>query len=368
MNQKDNLLGVLETLFKWSKSILYICAIALVGSVIISLMLTTYYQSTTIFFAASPDVAKPEQIFGTSTKDMEYYGNENDIDRILTIAESNELINFLIDKFSLYEHYDIDSTQLKAPDKVKKAFLKLYNIKKSKRDAIEISVEDEDPKLAAAIANTAREKINEIASRLIKASQSKLINTFDNNLKSREQQLNEMSDSLMRIRRQYGIYNTETQSESLASLSLKVNSKLAGTKARLQALKSNSSSVYRDTIMLLQASVTGLEKQTKDIDLSLEKFNNGMAKVDVLNRQHKESSLQLSEDKERYKQLKAAYNSEVSAIILVEKADIPVVKSRPMRSLIVIASVMIAFLFAVIGVLLLDTYKDVNWKKIINAK
>ena len=93
-----------------------------------------------------------------------------------------------------------------------------------------------------------------------------------------------------------------------------------------------------------------------------------MAKVDVLNRQHVEASIQLSEDKERYKQIQAAYNSDVSAIILVEKAQVPVVKSRPVRSLIVIGAVLIAFLFAVIGVLLLDNYKDVDWKKIVHAK
>ncbi|MFK7933005.1 MAG: hypothetical protein AB8G22_05805 [Saprospiraceae bacterium] len=367
MNQKDNLLGVLETLFKWSKSIMWVCGIALIGSIVISLFLTTYYQATTVFFAASPDVAKPEQIFGTSTKDMDYYGNENDIDRILTISESNELLEFLIQKFNLYEHYDIDSTHVKAPDKVKKALLKLYEVEKTKRDAINVSVEDEDPELAANMANTAREKIDEIARRMIKASQQKLINTIDNNLKTKEEQLNVIGDSLMTARQRYNIYNTDSQSEALAQLTISTRSKLTATRARLASLEKNKS-VRRDTIAYIQAAVIGLEQQAADLELNLKQFNSGMAKVDVLNRQHVEASVQMSEDQERFKQIQAAYNSEVSAVILVEKAQVPVVKSRPMRSLIVIGAVMIAFLFSVIGVLLLDSYKDVDWKKIVNAK
>ena len=48
--------------------------------------------------------------------------------------------------------------------------------------------------------------------------------------------------------------------------------------------------------------------------------------------------------------------------------DYPVIKSRPKRSIIVLATVAIAFLFSLIGALLFDTYKDVNWKDIYHAK
>ena len=161
----DNLLGVLKTLFKWKKQIFLVCLIAGIGSVIISLLLPVYFQATTVFLAASPDQAKPELIFGSGTLEGEYYGNENDIDRILTIAESSELFDFLIDTFNLYQHYKIDSTANRAPYRVKKKLAKLYDVAKTKRDAIELSVEDQDKELAAAIANTARRKINEILQR-----------------------------------------------------------------------------------------------------------------------------------------------------------------------------------------------------------
>jgi hypothetical protein len=40
------------------------------------------------------------------------------------------------------------------------------------------------------------------------------------------------------------------------------------------------------------------------------------------------------------------------------------VKERPKRSIIIFSAILIALIFSVIGVLLADNYKDVNWKEI----
>ncbi|MEL6862808.1 MAG: hypothetical protein AAFP19_00245, partial [Bacteroidota bacterium] len=72
MDHKENLLGVLSTIFRWKKPIIYICGIAAVGSVLISLLLSNYYESTTLFYAASPDLAKPPAV-GDEIKEKDYY-------------------------------------------------------------------------------------------------------------------------------------------------------------------------------------------------------------------------------------------------------------------------------------------------------
>ena len=84
------------------------------GSIIIVLLLPVYYQSSTIFLAASPDILTDRGLFGTATRDPQQFGNNNDNDRFLTIAESDELASYLINKFDLYQHYDIDSSGSKS--------------------------------------------------------------------------------------------------------------------------------------------------------------------------------------------------------------------------------------------------------------
>ena len=367
MDKKDNLLGVLETIFKWKKPILYTCAVAAMGSIIISLLLSVYYQATTIFFAASSDIAKPEHIAGTSTKDTDFYGNANDIDRVLTFAESNELADYLVRKFNLYEHYDIDSTATKAKARIRKAFRGLYDVKKTKRDAIELSVEDEDPEQSAAMANEARNKIDEIGRRAVKENLAYRISSFVEDLKEKEQQLAILGDTLQRLRDQFGIYSTISQSEALASLSLSAEATLTRTSSRLEALKTNNR-IPRDTILMLEARVKGMRDEVDSLDKKILRFNQGMVKINALKEQYTEASEQLGLDKERLKQLQAAYNAKLSTLILVEKAAVPDIKSRPIRSLIVIGTVFLAFVLSIIAILFLDAYKEVDWKKIVNAK
>ena len=123
MEKKDNLLSVLEIIFRWKKQIIIVCAIAGIGAVVISLFMDNYYESFTNFYAASPDLALPEPV-GTEATDRDYYGEPEDIDRVLTIAESSEIANYLINKYNLYEHYESDTTHRLAQFKVTKAFKK----------------------------------------------------------------------------------------------------------------------------------------------------------------------------------------------------------------------------------------------------
>ncbi len=366
MEQKDNLLGVLSTLFKWKKQIIYVCIIAAVGSVIISLFLDNYYESYTTFYAASPDQALPEPV-GIESGDRKYYGEPEDIDRVLSIAESNEIATYLITKYNLYEHYDIDTTHRLAPHKVNKAFRTHYNVKKTKYDAIEISVEDKDPILATQMVNDARQKVEQIAQNLIKNTMEIKINTYKQAIIDKNNELEVIGDTLIAVRNRYGVYNTITQSEGLSNYITKVESSLSREYAR-RGILANNSSINRDTIAMIDAMIGGMEKQLIALQDLMFNFNQGVSKVEVLEQIHEEARDQMSLDKERLKQLEAIKNSHINTIFIVEVGEVPLYKSRPVRSIICIAAVFIAFVLSVIAILILDVYKDVKWRELINAK
>jgi Chain length determinant protein len=365
MEQKDNLLGVLSTLFKWKKQIIYVCVIAAVGSVVISLLLDDYYESSTIFYAASPDQALPEPV-GIEAGDRKYYGEPEDIDRILSIAESKEIASFLINKYNLYEHYEIDTTHRLAQHKVNKAFRTHYNVKKTKYDAIEISVEDKDPILATQMVNDARQKVEQIAQGLIKNTMEIKIKTYKQAIVDKAIELEVIGDTLIAVRDRYGVYNTITQSEGLANYITKTESTLAREYARRGILANKS--IHKDTIAMIDAMIGGMEKQLISLHKLMDKFNQGVSKVEVLEQIHQEARDQISLDKERLKQLEALKNSHINTVFIIEVGEITLYKSRPVRSIICIASVFIAFVLSVIAILILDVYKDVKWRELINAK
>ena len=65
-------------------------------------------------------------LFSQSTGEIEidYFGTASDVDRILTIANTSSLIDYVINHFHLMEHYDIDSTKEMARYNCKKEFFK----------------------------------------------------------------------------------------------------------------------------------------------------------------------------------------------------------------------------------------------------
>ena len=367
MEQKDNLLGIIQTLWNWRIPILVICLAAGIGSIIVSLLMPNHFKATTLFLAASPDQAKPELLFGWGVGETEYYGNKNDIDRLLTISESYELVDFLVDSFNLYEHYDIDIDHPKAPFLVQRKFFKLYEVTKTKRDALELTIEDRDPALAAKIANTAREKINEIAQRLLKDTQFRTIKTFEDNINSKQNILNELGDSLFQFRLRYGIYFSEDQAEGVLDQQSKAEAKLIRNRTRLEILKSTPG-IPRDTISYLNALVKGMDKEVDNFNTKVKLFNEGMTLIDVYRKQWQEANQSLSLDKERVKQFNATFNANIPATLLVEEAQIPIIKSRPHRTLIVLGTTAIAFFFSILAILLLETYKEMDWRRILSSK
>ena len=366
MEQKENLLDVLTIFFKWLKPITRLCIGVGVGTAIISLFLPNYYESVTIFYVASVDQAKPGQIFGTSTRDIDFYGDDRDNDRLMTIAESGELAEYIIKKFDLYNHYDIDPTAERAAFKVKQKFFKHYTVMKTKRDAIELSVEDKDKELAATMVNAIRNRVDEVFVKVIRGQLSALKATLNKNIEEKGLILKEIDDSLVVLRSKYGIYNIESQGEVFADQILSTEAKLASEEARFTALKTTKS-VPADTLALLKASIAGYKNGLDNLKTKLKAFNEGQSAVLVLEGQQREMSNKLSYEKVQLNKLETAYDSNISAINLIEAGAIPTIKSRPKRSLIVISAVLITFIFSFIGILLFESYRHVNWKAILSG-
>ncbi len=364
MENKENLLGVVETVFKWKKVIIYTCLATAIGASIVALLLPVYYKSSTAFYAASPDLATPESIFGNSSKAPQYYGTTNDTERLMSIANSGELTSFMIDSFDLYERYDIDPASKLGPYTIRLKFGDHFDVVKTKYDAIELSMEDEEKEMAAKMANAARDYIAAVSQKLVKNSQSKLLTIFKLNIDEKEVQLDSLNGQLQSVRKEYGVYNPTAQSDGLTDLLAKAESKLYNTQARLEALTGVNS--LRDTVRLMKASVKGYENELLKLNERIGVFNNGMAEVEMLASIQDIASQKLAEDREHFKLIKSSYESEFPTIILLETAPVPIIKSRPKRSLIVVASVMIAFVFSVIGIIIFDTYRDVNWKKVMD--
>lgn len=372
MTQQFNLIGIIQILYRWRKMILGLCFLAGILSIGLSLLKKNYYKAYTSFYIAHQDLFKPEKLFGTSTGNMYYYGSSEDVDRILSIAQSENLKLHLINKYNLFEHYDIDKDGKNADKMIRKAFNKLYTVQKTKYDAVEISIEDVDKELATQMTNESRIKLDALATSIIKDRQSKMIQTFDENIKRKKKDIKILTDSISLLRDKYGVFESGAAGAGLSSLAASVESSLSRQTARYNALK-KSPSIPQDTLVMIQATIQGLQTELNNLigadsksKFNLNKFNQGKGQIDGLVEQFVAINEQLGLDITRLEQYEATLKSNTSSLHLIEAAQVPVEKSRPKRSIIVLASVFAAFIFSVLAALFLESTKNINWKEILN--
>jgi LPS O-antigen subunit length determinant protein (WzzB/FepE family) len=118
----------------------------------------------------------------------------------------------------------------------------------------------------------------------------------------------------------------------------------------------------------LEATLKGYEEEFKSSSEMMKKYNQGYNSVSVMKEYYEQERNQLGRDRQRYQQLKTAYETQISAIKLVQNANIPIIKSRPKRSIIVLSATLLAFSLCLVGALLVDNYRDVNWQAITSGK
>jgi tyrosine-protein kinase Etk/Wzc len=369
---QDHLLGVITAFFRWKRPILWATGAAALITTIICFLLPNYYQARTTFLAASPDQFKPEMIFGLSTSDMEFYGEDIDIDRLLSIGKSTELMHFMIDSFDLYKHYGIDSTKNEADFKVRKKFKKLFDIQKTKFDGIELTMEDKDPELAAKMATAARSQINKVACGLIKQSQGMLIQTYRQSLLDKNTGMVALADTMRWLRTTYGIADANEQGRLIAELLTTAESSLARDRAKLGEY-SKMGTPNQDTLQNIRARIRGHEEEIKGFrggggSVDLNRFNAGRDQLKMIDDIHEEQSEKLGEDRERLANLEAVFGANIASVNVIEEAEVPMRKSRPVRSIIIAAATILTFVLSALVAMLLDQYRNLNWNKIFKGE
>ena len=360
MKSEYSLHDLFFQLKKWRTELIKATIIIIVLSVGGSLLLSNYYKAETTFYAASPDLAKPIPI-GDDEKDFRIYGDDRDLDRLFTIAMSHDVLFHLIDSFDLYEHYKIKKSDKKAKFKVREELLENYQTIKTKYGALLLIVEDTDPEIAASIANEAREKIEQLAQKIVKDSQKKLINSYTHNIVKKQVQGDSLGVALLKLKDKIGVFDSRSQSAIYTNVMAQAISDMEGAKGKIGFYKNYPSK--KDSLIKYMAEEQG-SKATIDKAISeLEKYAPHITEIRAMEQEQGRVLDQISLDKERLKQILASYEAPFTALHIVEEADIPVQKSKPRRSIIVIVSTLIGLMMSCMAVFVIENITDIGWSK-----
>ena len=354
MDNEYNLNLFIHQLLKWKKELVRAIVLIVMLSIGGSLLLPNYYQAETTFYAASPDLARPIPI-GGDEKDVRIYGDDKDLDRLFTISLSRDLLFHLIDSFDLYTHYDIDKNSKKSKFKVREELVENYKTIKTKYGALHMMVEDKDPEKAAAIVNAAREKVEQIAQKIVKESQLKLISNYNENILIKQIQNDSLAKKLQRIKESADIFETWGQSGLYTKMLSDATSELEEARGRITFYKKYPA--YKDSVIKNMAIEMGAINKVNKANTELEKYAPVLSELKQLEQEQSRIHDQISLDKERLKQLNATYTAPFTALHVVEIADVPVQKSRPKRSIIVLLSSLCGIALAFMAVFIIENVK-----------
>lgn len=192
---------IIRILLKWSKSILLVVSIAIIGSILIALLLTEYFTSQVTFITANPYLMDRASIYSIAPGDNPVYlfGGGNDIDRIIMLSQSRELENYLIQKYHLFNHYEIDSTDRQADYWIRLELKEHFKILKTPLGMLEASVIDKNPQFAATMANDVVIKLDSLNKLIVGEKKKDILKLYQSDVKNQETKLTFLKDSLQNL-------------------------------------------------------------------------------------------------------------------------------------------------------------------------
>ncbi len=190
---------LVRILLKWYRKILLLSALAAVLSAFVAFLLPEYYTASNIFIPANPHLMDRTNLFSLQGKDETVYlfGGPNDIYRIFTMAQSRKLENYIIDKFNLYNHYEIDTTDRVAEYWVKEALHSYFKLQKTPQGMVEVAVTDKDPVFAADMANAIVQRLDTLNKEIVFENKRKTLKMYANQKEVKYHELQMLKDSLL---------------------------------------------------------------------------------------------------------------------------------------------------------------------------
>lgn len=320
--------NLLIYMFDRRNPLIIVSFIGFVLSVIISLTITPKFRSSVILFPASSTSISKALISTTGggiQKDILEFGEEEETERILQILHSDEIRDNLIGKFNLFEHYDID------PDS-KYRYTTLYgkmkeNIKFSKTEfmSVEIDVLDTDPQMAADIVNEIASLLDSTMNRIQEKRALEAFKIVEQEYLALQQEISEIEDSLKKLGN-LGIYDVSAQSEGIQT-------------------------------GYLEALSQGNWKQAEEFELQMKILAEYGGSWLFLTGFLERESARLSLLKEKYVEAKVDTEQKLPHTFIVNHGQVPEKKAYPKRSVIVIISTFSTFLFTLLVLLSIDSFR-----------
>lgn len=320
-------LGPLLALWERRRTILLITAIGAVMGVVASFLMTPMFKSTAVVFPAVSNSASHALFneFSGGREDILGIGDEEDAEHLIQMIESGTVRDRVIARFDLATAYEVKADDPHRITHLNRLYAEHVGATNTRYGSVEISVLDEVPARAAAVANGVLEIVDSVWIEMERERAEPGLLLVEQEYAKVKSRLNELQDSL-RVLQRAGVNDYRTQSE-------RFNAELA------KAISRND-----------QRAVKALEER---MAISAEKASTYMA-LDHLMGKNIERLATLTALRQR---IEADLNNHMPRKLVVERALVSDKKVSPVRWLVCALATISAFCIAVVLIVVQDNLR-----------
>jgi uncharacterized protein involved in exopolysaccharide biosynthesis len=324
------LVGVVNFFWRWRKVFLISALCAVIFSIVLTHPAITKpkYSARHIFYPTKNNSISNALLTELNQRQSDplEFGEEIEAEKALQVLQSGTLLGRLVRNFNLLKHYGIDPKTEKYPqyaldNKIKENF----SFERTRYLSIKIEVLDEDPKMAADLANGIANLYDSITTEIQNQVATPALQIVERALNDKRGKIQNIKDELRKLG-QNGITNYEEQSRALAE----------------EIYKAQSSGKVSEMKKLLEEQKTLVASGGDFIAL------NELIKLE----EEKESDLIT-----QYEKRKVDVGETMSHKFTVEAATTPEIKAWPKRTFIILLSLLGTFVATAIVLASMELFR-----------
>ncbi|MCF0206827.1 MAG: hypothetical protein HUK15_05305 [Bacteroidales bacterium] len=329
MDEKNNsVFNATDLLFlirkKWLH-LLVVCFLALVISALVSLSIPNRYKSSVVLYPTnSTSVSQNLASDRGSQKGLLEFGEDEEVEQMMQLLQSNEIRNRIIEKYNLIEHYHLDPNAKYLYSRLNDKYAKNVKILRTEYSSVVIEVLDESPDTAALIANDISYLLDTVYARMQKERAFKAFKIVENEYLEQEGIVKEIKDSLEFLS-SLGVIDVRSQTE-----------------------------MYSEQYAI---ALTNGSRNTTDLKAKLDTLAKYGSAHTILKERLTEEVQTLTLRKNKYREAKIELEQDLPNAFVVNKAEKAERKTYPIRWLIVATSVFSTFVLALVVLVVLASLK-----------
>jgi len=319
---------LLHFIYRKRKAFVVLGLASAILSSIVALLMEEQFRSSVILFA-TPQHSIGEQFYEeVKRNDLLEYGETEDAERLLQILNSDRIRSRIIEKYDLWEHYDIDHSAPGARTLLMQEYSSNVDANLTRYGSIEVSVLDTDPQVAADMANDIAFLADSVSNNLRNDRARAALKYAAASFQQVQDEITEMEGKIS-ILHSKGLYEFETQIGGL-------NEQYATAMAEGN---------YRNA-ELIKAQMAEISKHATEFSKLTSLIEAAYDREAVL--------------KKRYELMKLDAETQLASAFVVDYAAPADKKAKPIRWLIVVVSVVATCAFGLLGLLAAENIQRAN--------